>query len=100
MTVLDLHCWVEGGVVLPTRSPWEVLFCLMEDSAMDANTKWSTLSQEIICRMKNTSQRVCNTIWCEILIFHGEAPEKQLSGRVQKELAGCCHEVVHKDGEE
>ena len=39
----------------------------METSAMGANTKWSTLSQEIIRRMKNTSQRVCNTIRCEIL---------------------------------
>ena len=29
--------------------------------------KKSTLSQEIIRRMKNTSQRVCNTIRCEIL---------------------------------
>ena len=34
---------------------------------MDANTKWSSLSQEIICQMKNTYKRVCNTIRCEIL---------------------------------
>ena len=30
--------------------------------AMGSNTKWATLSQEVIRRMKNTSQRVCGAV--------------------------------------
>ena len=33
-------------------------YCIKEASAMSANTKWSSLSQEVIRRMKNTSERV------------------------------------------
>ena len=40
---------------------------LMEASAMGENTEWATLSQEVLRRMKNTSQRVCGTIRFEIL---------------------------------
>ena len=69
LPVLDLQCWVEGGVVLHCfyQKPMGSPFCLMEASAMGANTKWATLSQEVIRRMKNTSQRVCGTIRSEIL---------------------------------
>ena len=34
---------------------------------MGSNTKWATLSQEVIRRMKNKSQRVCGTVRSEIL---------------------------------
>ena len=69
LPVLDLQCWVEGGVVLHRfyQKPMGSPFCLMEASVMGANTKWATLSQEVIRRMKNTSQRVCGTIQSEIL---------------------------------
>ena len=64
LPVLYLQCWVEGGVVLHRfyQKPMGSPFCLMEASAMGANTKWATLSQEIIRHMKNKSQRVCKTI--------------------------------------
>ena len=54
---------------------------------MGANTKLSTLSQELICQMKNTSQRVCNTIRCEILT---EFMEKLQRSRYPEEFRRNC----------
>ena len=53
LPVPDLQCWVEGGVVLHRfyQMPMGSSFCLMEAYAMGANTKWSTLSEDIIRRI-------------------------------------------------
>ena len=69
LPVLDLQCWVEGGLVLHSfyRKPMGSEYCLMEASAMGSNTKWATLTQEVIRRMKNTSRRVCEAVRAEIL---------------------------------
>ena len=64
LPVLDLQCWVEGGLVLHKfyKKPMGSQYCLMEASAMGSNTKWATLSQEMIRRMKNTSQRIFGAV--------------------------------------
>ena len=69
LPVLDLQCWTEGKVILHKyyEKPMSSKYCIMEASAMSANTKWSSLSQEVIRRMKNTSRRVSHDEREEIL---------------------------------
>ena len=64
LPVLDLQCWTEGKVVLHKyyEKPMSSKYCIMEASAMSQNVKWSSLSQEIIRRMKNTSRRVAHDV--------------------------------------
>ena len=71
------------------EKPMSSQYCIKEASAMSGNTKWSSLSQEVIRRMKNTSGRVSHvtresiltdymrklnrsgypeSFWCKILI--------------------------------
>ena len=79
------------------QKPMAKSFCLMEASAIGENTKWSTLSQEIIRLMKNTSQRACKTIHCEIIT---DFMEKLQRSDYLEEIRNNCHEGVQKDGEE
>jgi hypothetical protein len=60
LPILDLQCWVEARIIyhMYYEKPMSSQYCIKEASAMSANTKWSSLSQEVIRRMKNTSQRV------------------------------------------
>ena len=69
LPILDLQCWVEGRVVFHMyyEKPCASQYFIKEASAMSANTKWSSLSQEIIRRMKNTSRRVAHEIRENIL---------------------------------
>ena len=60
---------------------------LMEASAMGENTEWATLSQEVLRRMKNTSQRVCGTIRFEILTDFMRMLQK--SGHPEKFRRNC-----------
>ena len=78
LPVLDLQCWLEGGLVLHLfyQKHTGSSYCVIEASAMSANTELSTLSQEIIRRMKKSSQRVCNTIRFEILTEFMEKLQK------------------------
>jgi hypothetical protein len=68
--VLDLQCWVtEAGVIyhIYYEKPMASKYCIMEASAMSTQTKWSSLSQEVIRRMKNTNGRVSHVIRENIL---------------------------------
>jgi hypothetical protein len=60
LPILDLQCWVEARIIyhMYYEKPMSSQYCIKETSAMSANTKWSSLSQEVIRRMKNTSGRV------------------------------------------
>ena len=68
--VLDLQCWItKAGLIyhIYYEKPMASKYCIMEASAMSSQTKWSSLSQEVIRRMKNTNGRVSHVIRENIL---------------------------------
>ena len=69
LPILDLQCWVNDRVIFHMyyEKPMASRYFIKEASAMSSNTKWSSLSQEIIRRMKNTSWRVPHTVREDIL---------------------------------